>query len=218
MKLIKLFSFLFVVLNASFGVGQGNSIANRETEFNIKKNNIISTKSSSSKLKNKIKSERHYDSITNISTIRVSPNNYVKIIGDWNNFDFENYNTEVLMGHCPLFVNSENILLGIKKFNERFYDEQYKGLTDRLYLRELKQHLETNPDTKTFYNIIKSDIKENYVVYKILKKSYRNDFYIESYYLLGVKNDNVYRIVIYNFDYSQYENIEEFLVNIYKIN
>lgn len=212
-------------MNASFGVGQGNNMSKREIKDFLKKNGNYSERnvfiiSHNIPYSGKIKNEKtviFYDSIKDATNIENLEHQKIEIIGKWKAFDYEKFTTEVFISHCPLLTNSDNIMLEISTKHEEKLNWRKKSNSE--VLDQVKKSFESNIEITSNYKTIIANTKENYILYKIKRPSYRiKDVIIEGYYLLGVKNDKVYRLVLFNFDESLYENIEVFLENLYLTN
>ncbi len=160
---------------------------------------------------------KDYDSISDVTTIEDRNNKKFIIAGKWSDFDHTKFSTEVFISHCPLLINSNNILLEIwSRYEDKF---KWRKKTSNEVLQQVKKDFEENWTGFSIKSIYKSDEEKGYYLYKIKKQS-RNleDTYIEGYYLIGVKNEKVYRLSLFNFNESEFAGIDNFIINLYNSN
>lgn len=153
------------------------------------------------------------DSITNITN---DTSNNIKLIGNWDFIDPNNFFNEHLIGHCPVYINPDKIILEFAKWDKDFVENTLDVNTKII---KMNDHFLKN-QMKLKSKIIESSYNENlkYYVYKISIISKFNKEKKAMYYLIGEKKDYVYFLACYNFNEDYFENIDSFLINLFRIN
>jgi hypothetical protein len=162
------------------------------------------------------KHAQKYDSIKDITYAIDLSKNETKLIGKWKDFDNFNFKTERLVGHARKYINEDNIVLEFGKFTKKWHKEIGAPT-------ELKK---MNSSSLRYHKRKKSIVLLSqfipYLNCYIYKMSVVSDIFkgtrFTCYLLLGEKTDHVYYISCFNFDENNFENIDTFLLNIYKIN
>ncbi len=157
-----------------------------------------------------------YDSIKNKTDVKLYSIDTIKLIGKWHDFDVEKFCFENMITYAPILMNENNAILEIGMFNIEFHNN-FTGYTS--FKDFSKNYIEKFLRLNGKIISVKIDTEKNYTIYKlkIASRFNKNDYYT-SYHLIGEKTNNVYRMVLYNIDETNFENFEEFLINTYNNN
>ena len=153
-----------------------------------------------------------YDSIKN-QTIKIDFfSNKLIIQGDWD--DYHNKKNERFVSHCPLFIDENNTILELAK-----WDSEKLPLVNGNDIKKSNKTFLKNAKKKNMEILISEvGINIEFYFYKLNRKSiYNPEKNIIIYHLLGVKNKYVYCIAMYNYD-SEIDNPLEFLINLFNKN
>lgn len=156
------------------------------------------------------------DSINNFTNIKLHSNAVIKLVGLWYDFDYVKYKKEGLVTHSQIFVDDNNTIFEIGVFTIKshniitgYYD--YKDFS-RNYPRTIKKVKGEVISTQV-------DKEKNFKLYKIrMPSQFNKDVVFTSYHLIGEKNNNIYRMVLYNIDETNFENFDKFLIDTYNNN
>jgi hypothetical protein len=156
------------------------------------------------------------DSINNFTNIKLHSNAVIKLVGFWYDFDYVKYKKEGLVTHSQIFVDDNNTIFEIGVFTIKshniitgYYD--YKDFS-RNYPRTIK---------KAKGEVISTQIdkEKNFKLFKVkMPSKFNKDVVFTSYHLIGEKNKDIYRMVIYNIDETNFENFDKFLIETYNNN
>lgn len=164
---------------------------------------------------------KSYDSVANTTTIRdFFSENKIFIKGKWSDFDFSKNTCHQLIPDCPILINKENLILEcwIRKDKEYNWKKKSKNeILKKVVNRETKKW--NAYDSK--YSIVENNTSQNFIIYtleKPLRESHKFIRTVKATYLLGVKNNKVYRLAIQNYVENEISNLGEFLTRIYSLN
>ena len=159
-----------------------------------------------------------FDSINNYTTVKLydRKNNNIKLIGKWYDFHYAKYESENLVSHCPVFVDENDAIFEMGIFDKEFH-RAFTGCYDfkdfsRMYPKRLKRMKR---------EVISTQInkEKNFMLFKVkIPSKFNKDVIFSSYHLIGEKNNDIYRIVIYNIDETNFENFDKFLIDTYNNN
>lgn len=162
-----------------------------------------------------IKKIIQFDSINNITILTLAKNKFI-IPDKWELFDYKNYTYDILVSHCPTFVNSDNIILEFGMYNKDTFLENSEIKSSNVHTLKSK-FVKLSINNKILLE--KFNAEKNYYLLKVLTSSKVKKGELITYYeLIGVKNNKVYNIALQNFNEDVYENLEEFIISIYDIN
>ena len=156
-----------------------------------------------------------YDSINNLTEISYQEKT-LKIGGKWERFNRNIYAFDVLVSHCPVFINEDNIILELGKFDNR----TFKAITG-IYTNDLTKVKAKITKPNVNFKVLSEtyNASKNYYILKMLTASIVKEGELITYYkLIGIKNNYTYIISLQNFNESLYENLEEFVVSVYDMN
>ena len=199
MKQVLLFFFIF---SWTFSFGQSITVSKEKLTENIsyKSSNVIK-----------------YDSVKNTTRLQLFLKYELTVADKWFDYDLPDSLYEMVVGHCPIFVNPNNVILEPKIFIINDADKPLYGIYNmkdynKLLLRRLKN--EKGVLVNTIYNK-----EKNYHLHTIKKVSKHNkNELITTYQLFGEKGEKVYHFAIYNADDNNNEQIFKFLVDAYTNN
>ncbi len=194
--------FILLLMNAGFCFGQSDyvPVENNDKDGNYNnRTNIVKL-----------------DSINNFTNIKLHSNAVIKLVGLWYDFDYVKYKKEGLVTHSQIFVDDNNTIFEIGVFTIKshniitgYYD--YKDFS-RNYPRTIKKVKGEVISTQV-------DKDKNFKLYKIkMPSQFNKDVVFTSYHLIGEKNNNIYRLVLYNIDETNFENFDKFLIDTFNNN
>jgi hypothetical protein len=164
---------------------------------------------------------KYYDSVTDVTTLRdFFSENKILIKGKWRDFDFSKNTCHQLIPDCPIVTNNENLILETWIRKDKKYNWKNKSNNELLQKVIIDQKKLWKP-YKTLVTEIENNEIQNFIIYKIekpLREAKTKEIILKSYFLLGVKNNKIYRLAIQNYVEGEISNIEEFLTGIYVYN
>ena len=120
------------------------------------------------------------------------------------------------IGHALLFSNSDNVLFEISRYQTK-KTRKIKSSYDQLTL--LKNKFESSQlNDLVKYKLVKHDPALNYSLYKKKELNEITNEINDVYYLLGVKAFKIFNIAVFNFKETDYENMEDFIIQCYTMN
>lgn len=162
-----------------------------------------------------------YDSEANTTTIRdFFSENKIFIKGKWSDFDFSKSTCHQLIPDCPILINKENLILECWIRKDKEYNWKKKSNTGILQ-KAINQETKKWNDYDSKFSVLENNTSENYIIYtleKPLRESHKLIRTVKATYLLGVKNNKVYRLAVQNYVENEISNLEEFLTGIYFLN
>ncbi len=160
----------------------------------------------------------NFDSIRNFTEVKLFgiKHNKIKLTGKWFDYNYIKFEREIFVSHCPFFVDENDVVLEIGIFEKEFH-RVFTGCWDfkdlsRMYPKRLK---------RMKGEVISTQInrEKKYNLYKIkMPSKFNKDVIFTSYHLIGEKNNEIYQMVIYNIDETNFENFDKFLIDTFNNN
>lgn len=194
---------LFFIISFKFSFGQSDYVPVKKTEKNLFFYYRTNVKS--------------YDSINDITIINLSNNiHIVKLLGKWKNFNRVEYQEEKLISHCPILIDKFGGILELGIFEIEFHGVFTGSSNSKKYLANYPKLIKRLKG-KILNSQIDND--KNYSLYKVKMPSRfgKKEIYT-SYHFIGIKNNYVYRMALYNIDETNFENFDKFLIDTYNNN
>ena len=159
-----------------------------------------------------------YDTINDITIIEDASHEKLKIFGKWDYVDREKQDIDILVSHCPMLINEDNVILEFAKW-DTIQDTFIKGSYLTNLIKSYNGVIKYYKKSKTEILFSKLNNKENYFIFKIKyisKINKKQSFFVYTFH--GVKNKYIYSFAISHFKDEDYLNLDQFLINLYNSN
>ncbi len=159
-----------------------------------------------------------YDTINDITIVEDASHEKLKIFGKWDYVDREKQDIDILVSHCPMLINEDNVILEFAKW-DTIIENVAKGNNLSNLLKCYKRTIKYYKKSKTEILFSKFNKEANYYIFKIkyISKINKNQsFFVYTFH--GVKNKYIYSFAISHFKDEDYLNLDQFLINLYNSN
>lgn len=156
------------------------------------------------------------DSINKITFIKLDSKSSVKLSGLWFDFDHVNYKKEGLVPYSQIFVDDNNTMFEILIFSVKAHRKISGYFNYKDFSKDYPQIIK-----KANGEIISTQInkEKNFKLFKVkMPSQFNKDVIFTSYHLIGGKNNDIYRLVLYNIDETNFENFDKFLMDTFNNN
>lgn len=158
-----------------------------------------------------------FNELKSETTIHYSKNKSYTVLGKWALVERKVFSIDHYVSHCPMFYNESGVIMEFAIRDKNFTTKKFKNSSDKL--TNMKSEFEDKKtDTSERYQLIKQDSLQNYALYKKKDLNIVTDQNLDVYYLIGVKALKEFRIAIFNFKETDYENMEDFIIQCYTMN
>lgn len=160
----------------------------------------------------------HYDSISNKSKVKLFSREplFATLTGHWFQVDYSRFYLEDFITHCPTYVDENDNIFEIGVFDTEFHEIITGFSTNKGFVKWHTKKIIKNKGE--VLNITINDEK-NYILYKVkMPSKHGAKTMYTSYHLIGKKNNNIYRMMLYNIDEVNFENFERFLIETFNNN
>lgn len=199
----KLLLFIFLLMYTGFCFGQSDYVPTEKKEkygFNSITNVV------------------NFDSLQNITEVKLYDKKHtkIKLTGKWFDYNYIKFEREIFVSHCPFFVDENDVVLEIGIFEKEFHKVFTGCYGFKDFSRKYPKRIKRNKG-----EIISTQInmEKNFKLYKIkMPSKFNKEVVFTSYHLIGEKNNEIYHMVLYNIDETNFENFDKFLIDTYNNN
>lgn len=159
-----------------------------------------------------------YDTINDITIAEDASHEKFKIFGKWDYVDREKQDIDILVSHCPMLINEDNVILEFAKWDSTKVTF-FKPNTINNLLKRFNNTTKFHKKNKTEILFSIYNKAANYYIFKIKyisKINKKQSFFVYIFY--GVKNKYIYKFAISHFKDEDYLNLDQFLINLYNSN